>query len=76
MKNKTISLCDKSFEVARKMPNFSGWIREQLLRHHPKLKAEAADKPKPFMNKNAVCKNCGAIGQHWTLECPTLEGNQ
>jgi len=75
MRNKTISLCDKSFEVARKMPNFSGWIREQLLRHQPKPKTEV-EKPKPFMNKNAVCKNCGAIGQHWTLECPHLEVTQ
>jgi len=73
MKNKTISLCDKSFEVARKMPNFSGWIREQILTHQPKQKSETSRKIKPFVNKNAVCKNCGAIGQHWTLECPKLE---
>jgi len=71
MRNKTISLCDKSFDVARKMPNFSGWIREQLLQHQPNVKVKV--KVKPFVNKNAVCKNCGAVGQHWTLECPKLE---
>lgn len=76
MKNKTISLCEKSFEVARKMPNFSGWIREQLLKHQPVEWKPAPVKNKPWMNKNAVCKNCGAIGQHWTLQCPELEGNE
>ena len=73
MKNKTISLCDKSFEVAQKIHNFSGWIRGQLLKHQPEVKVKVEVNKKPFMNKNAVCKNCGAVGQHWTLECPKLE---
>jgi len=31
MRNKTISLCPNSFELAQKMPNFSNWVRKQLL---------------------------------------------
>lgn len=72
MRNKSISLCDKSFEVAKRMPNFSGWIRKQLLSYQPKdeVKVEVKKKRVP---KNTMCKNCMAIGDHWTMECPTLE---
>jgi len=31
MRNKTMSLCLNSFEIATKMPNFSAWVREKLL---------------------------------------------
>lgn len=71
MRNKSISLCDKSFEVAKRMPNFSGWIREQLLAYQPKVEVKV-EVNKRHTNKHNVCKNCGAIGQHWTLDCPTL----
>jgi len=71
MRNKSISLCDKSFEVAKRMPNFSGWIREQLLRYQPEQKVKVEVKKKTF--KHATCRNCGMIGDHWTLDCPTLE---
>jgi len=71
MRNKSISLCDKSFEVAKRMPNFSGWIREQLLRYQPERKVKVEVKKKTF--KHATCRNCGMIGDHWTLDCPTLE---
>lgn len=70
MRNKSISLCDKSFEVAKRMPNFSGWIRKQLLTYQPKVEVKV--EVKRHANKHNVCKNCGAIGQHWTLDCPTL----
>jgi len=71
MRNKSISLCDKTFEVAKRMPNFSGWIREQLLRYQPEQKVKVEVKKKTF--KHATCRNCGMIGDHWTLDCPTLE---
>ena len=70
MKNKTISLCERSSIVASRMPNFSGWVREQLLKYQPPVKVKPA--VKLHTNRNNVCKNCGAIGQHWTLDCPTL----
>jgi hypothetical protein len=53
------------------MPNFSGWIREQLLRYQPEQKVKVEVKKKTF--KHATCRNCGMIGDHWTLDCPTLE---
>jgi len=31
MRNKTITLCLNSFEIAQKMENFSGWVRSKLL---------------------------------------------
>ena len=72
MRNKTISLCDKSFEVARKMPNFSGWIREQLLKYQPVTATTNAERPKAPLNY--MCKNC--LGNHWTVDCPQLEVKQ
>ena len=71
MKNKTVSLCDESFAVAQKMPNFSGWLRHQLLKYQPKQKVEV--KVKTHVPKNSMCKNCMAIGDHWTMDCPKLD---
>jgi len=53
------------------MPNFSGWVREQLLKYQPKQEVKVEVKKKVF--KHATCRNCGMIGNHWTLDCPTLE---
>ena len=71
MVNKTISLCERSAIVAKRMDNFSGWVREQLLKYQPVVEVKA--KVKRHTNKHNVCKNCGMIGDHWTLDCPTLE---
>lgn len=71
MVNKTISLCERSAIVAKRMDNFSGWVREQLLKHQPERKVKVEVKKKTF--KHATCRNCGMIGDHWTLDCPTLE---
>ena len=30
-----ISLCDRSYKIAKNMDNFSGWIREELLKYDP-----------------------------------------
>ena len=70
MVNKTISLCERSATVAKRMNNFSGWVREQLLKYQPPVEVKV--EVKRHTNRNNVCKNCGAIGQHWTLDCPTL----
>ena len=72
MKNKTISLCERSSIVASRMPNFSGWVREQLLKYQPPVEVKVEVKKKR-VPKNTMCKNCMAIGDHWTMECPTLE---
>ena len=32
MKHKMVNLCQTSFELAGKKPNFSKWVREQLLK--------------------------------------------
>ena len=71
MVNKTISLCERSATVAKRMNNFSGWVREQLLKYQPPVEVKV--EVNRHTNRNNVCKNCGAIGEHWTLECPTLE---
>lgn len=31
MRHKTITLCPTTYEIARKMDNFSAWIRMQIL---------------------------------------------
>jgi len=53
------------------MNNFSGWVREQLLKYQPPVEVKVEVNRHGF--KHNVCKNCGVIGAHWTLECPTLE---
>jgi hypothetical protein len=40
MRNKTISLCPTSFEMAQKMPNFSDWVRKQILKHKQTLESK------------------------------------
>lgn len=35
MRNKTISLCEKSHKIASEMTNFSGWLRNKLLEYDP-----------------------------------------
>jgi len=58
------------------MPNFSEWLRFQLLKPmktpgEDRLKAaDAYQKPKPM--KNYLCRNCLLAG-HWTADCPNLE---
>ena len=71
MRNKTISLCDRSYEVSQKMPNFSQWVRKQILQYQPQVEVKVEVKKR--VPKNVMCKNCMAIGDHFTLDCPTLE---
>ena len=71
MRNKMITLCPTSYEIAQKMPNFSGWVRSQLLKHTQEVR-DNYDVPKNKPPKHQVCKHCRAIGDHWSLQCPTL----
>jgi ribosomal protein L37AE/L43A len=34
MRHKMINLCPTTFEIASKMKNFSGWVRQELLKQH------------------------------------------
>jgi len=77
MRNKTVSLCDKSYEVARKMPNFSEWLRFQLLKPMSTPEEDRKNAPeyiKPKPQKNYLCRICRMAG-HWTDDCKyELEG--
>jgi|DEB0MinimDraft_3_1074331.scaffolds.fasta_scaffold08561_4 hypothetical protein len=33
MRHKTITLCPTTYELSKKMPNFSQWVRDQVLKH-------------------------------------------
>ena len=71
MRNKTVSLCDKSYEVAQKMPNFSEWLRFQLLKPMKTPEEDRRNAPeyvKPKPQKNYLCRICRMSG-HWTDDC-------
>ena len=36
MRHKTITLCPTTYEISRKIPNFSKWIRDKLLEYNKK----------------------------------------
>ena len=40
MRQKMINLCPTTYEMAKKMPNFSGWIRNKLLETFKKSESE------------------------------------
>jgi len=72
MRHKMISLDLTSWEIASKMDNFSLWVREKL--------AEEYNKGYPTISifermvpTHFICNNCRARGQHWSVNCPTLE---
>jgi len=67
MRHKTITLCPTTYEIARKIDNFSAWIRIQILafdnggeslddairqRNHWKAKFDAINKPVPPMHQD------------------------
>lgn len=71
MRPKMISLCPTSHEIAQKMPNFSAWVRQQLLR----LALDEANwdltpqevKQNELTAKYLPCPNCETPGDHWCL---------
>ena len=36
MRNKMITLCPTTYELSKKMPNFSGWVRKMILENGKK----------------------------------------
>ena len=63
-RQKMITLCPTSYEIAQGMTNFSGWVRKQLL--NMKIHAEAGVK------HQFVCTDCDTIlhSAHDLHECP------
>ena len=54
MRNKMITLCPTTYEIAQKMPNFSAWVRIQL-RH---IDRHTSNEPKyEYSYKCPVCKS-------------------
>ncbi|AXH79178.1 MAG: hypothetical protein [Circular genetic element sp.] len=75
MRQKMITLCLTSFEIAQKKRNFSQWVRQKLLDEvqvaleerenrqlygaYCKLCDITAANPHDYMMKNYYCKKCG-----------------
>ena len=62
MRQKMITLCPTTFEVAKKMPNFSSWVRLKLMEIHfdnnPNLPTIGAP-------MSVDCANCDKHGNHF-----------
>jgi len=52
MRNKMITLCPTSYELAQKMPNFSGWVREKVLAQ----RSGNTQRPQEWEYKCPCCK--------------------
>jgi hypothetical protein len=55
MRHKTITLCPTTYEIARKMDNFSGWIRQELMK---KQATQFKAKPEIREKYQAYCNPC------------------
>jgi len=55
MRHKTITLCPTTYEIARKMDNFSGWIRQELMK---KQATQYKAKPEIEEKYQAYCNPC------------------
>lgn len=44
MRNKMITLCPTSYEIAQKMTNFSSWVRQKLLNEQETLIQDRPDR--------------------------------
>jgi len=55
MRQKLITLCLNSFELAQKKPNFSAWVREQLIVEGQRA-AGNTQKPQEWEYKCPCCK--------------------
>jgi len=62
MRQKLITLCPNSFELAQKMPNFSRWVRRQLLESIEKSESEQS----PFEDKALLVFKRGVCWCHST----------
>jgi len=55
MRHKTITLCPTTYEIARKMDNFSAWIRQELMK---KQATQYKAKPEITEKYQAYCNPC------------------
>jgi len=55
MRHKTITLCPTTYEIARKMNNFSAWIRQELMK---KQATQYKAKPEVTEKYGAYCAPC------------------
>ena len=55
MRHKTITLCPTTYEIARKMDNFSAWIRQELMK---KQATQFKAKPEIDEKYQAYCNPC------------------
>lgn len=61
MRHKTITLCPTTYEIARKMKNFSSWIRQQLLKEHATIGVAAIERDVIW---GATCVECDLMFRH------------
>ena len=73
MRQKMITLCPNSFEIAQKKPNFSAWVRKKLLEN------PAHDDTKPLIWYEYKCPLCKFVtvvetrSPQYCPNCITLE---
>jgi len=61
MRHKTITLCPTTYEIARKMDNFSAWIRQELMK---KQATQYKAKPEIDQKYGAYCSPCDLTHLH------------
>ena len=62
MRNKMITLCPTTYELAQKMPNFSSWVRMKLMEMHFDNTHVLLEDVKPI---ESPCPNCENSGDHY-----------
>lgn len=62
MRNKMITLCPTTYEYAKKMPNFSHWVRMKMMEEIVIVANESQSEPKKV---EIDCPNCELKGDHF-----------
>jgi len=62
MRHKTITLCPTTYEIAKDMPNFSAWIRQELLKRHATIAVAREEREE--------------IHQAWCADCDLIFSNK
>ena len=65
MRQKLITLCPNSFEIAQKKPNFSAWVRKKLLEEGEKV----TDDPIFHLYQCPLCKTKHEQEQRFATTC-------
>ena len=55
MRHKTITLCLTTHEISKKIPNFSKWVREQILNY------DLGPVEQKKQTKELMCKKCNSF---------------